>query len=115
MGKVGFPDEAGRLILDHARYTFPPISQYPETPNDQLLRLLWNGNTAVAGEDVERSFARLDEACRASAIRLLAELGTRSGSESLARILTICVKDKLQMLAGRSCCRWSAHRVTRTY
>ena len=93
--KVGFPDEAGRLILDHAGHSFPPIGQYPATPNDQLLRLLWNGKTAVAGDDVERSFARLDEACRASAIRLLAELGTRSASESLARILAICVKDKL--------------------
>ena len=93
--KGGFPDEAGRLILDHAAYSFPPINRYPETPNDQLLRLLWNGKTTVAGEDVETSFAQLDEDCRASAIRLLAELGTPSASESLARILTLCAKDKL--------------------
>ena len=93
--KAGFREETGRLILDHAGYSFPPINQYPETPNDQLLRLLWNGKTTVAGEDVEATFPGLDEACRASAIRLLAELGTPSASESLARILALCVKDKL--------------------
>jgi hypothetical protein len=93
--KVGFPEEAGRLILDHAGYSFPPINQYPETPNDQLLRLLWNGKTTVDGEDVEASFPGFDEACRASAIRLLAELRNRSASESLARILALCAKDEL--------------------
>ena len=93
--KEGFPEGAGRLILDHAEHRFPSIGQYPETPNDQLVRLLWNGKTAVAAEDVERSFVHLDETCGASAIRLLAELRTRSASESLARILALCAKDKL--------------------
>lgn len=93
--KVGFPEEAGRLILDYAGDSFPPINQYPETPNDELLRLLWNGKTNVAGEDVEATFPAFDEACRASAIRLLAELGTTSASESLARILALCAREKL--------------------
>jgi hypothetical protein len=30
--KGGFTEEAGRFILDHAGYSFPPLNQYPETP-----------------------------------------------------------------------------------
>ena len=88
--KAGLPEGAGRLILDHAARSFPSINQYPETPSEQLIQLLWNGKTTVSGEEVEASFPHLDEACRACAIRLLAELGTRTASESLARILSLC-------------------------
>jgi hypothetical protein len=93
--KGGFPEGAGRLVLDHAARSFPPVDGYPQTPNEQLLRLLWNGKTAVAGADVEMSFPRLNQECRASAIRLLSELGTRVGSESLARILSVCANEGL--------------------
>lgn len=95
----GFPDGASRLILDHAARSFTPIDDYYATPNQQLVDLLWNGKTTVAGEDVEALFPRFDDACRASAIRLLAELGTRTASESLARILNVCVNAGLPNVA----------------
>jgi hypothetical protein len=91
----GLPHGAGPLVIDRAARSFPPTDQYPATPNEALLRLLWNGKTTVAGDDVEAVFPQLDEACRACAIRLLAELGTRTASESLARIISSCARDGL--------------------
>jgi hypothetical protein len=93
--KVGFPGGAGRLILEHAARSFPSSNQYPETPNEQLIRLLWNRKTTVSGDDVESVFPDLDEACRVSAIRLMAELGTRTASESLGRLLSQCTESRL--------------------
>ena len=95
----GLPDGAGALILECASRSFAPADAYPATPNEQLVQLLWNGRTSVAGEDVESVFPELDEGCRASAIRLLAELATRPASESLARVLSRCATGGLPRVA----------------
>ena len=111
----GLPEGADRLILDQAAQSFQPTNGYPERPNEQLIRLLWDGKTNVSVENVESVFPNLDEACRASTIRLLAELGTRTASESLARVLNQCANGGLPKVMWPSCFHLSGNRVTRMF
>jgi hypothetical protein len=84
--KERLPTEVAERVLRGAAETYPAVDGWPPTPNEQLVRLLWNG-PPVAPATVLAVYPRLDEECRASVLRLLAMMPSRDASAALAKLL----------------------------
>lgn len=76
----------GERLLRGAAEDYPSVEGWPATPNDRLVEALWHG-TQVDPKVVLEVYPRLDDGCRAAALRLLALLPSMEASVALARLL----------------------------
>src|SRR5262245_39931880 len=63
----------GERLLSAAAESYPSVEGWPATPNEALVRALWQG-TEIDPAVVLKVYPRLDGECRAAALRLVAGL-----------------------------------------
>lgn len=86
-GRIELPAGAAQLILHAAARQYPPVADYPETPNESLVRILWSATTEIIPDDVAAVYPSFDPECQACALRLLATLKGRQASQTLGMLL----------------------------